>query len=458
MATSSIHIEKGSAGYFAHNDRTTPTKNSIFSDEENEYSLSAKEAFKLYRDELSKRSEAYTKRTGQKLQKNAITHLSAIVNLNSNHTLKDLEPLLNYLEQSLDTKILQVAVHRDEGHISDNKEKIKNYHAHIELLGLDSKGSSVRKKLTKSFLKDLQTKTAEFLQMERGQKNSKAKRLDTYEFKNHKQREALTVTGLKKELEAYRKELMQKNKELEAKKQQKVYTADDYKALSLLKKETKRDNLSEIYEKFLILKKELEKKELENKETQKQLINAQETILNLKTTIDTQKDDLERYEQNMSDLEHKIKDLEEDAALANYEYQQLKTEKKDLEAQESDASLELTIAKNSLKKIVNEFDIKSNDYEEIPNLIINKHKALKEQNKTLKAHIADIATLLKVDTVKQKIVDIVNSIKSKIDELNKPNEKTELQEEFDKQFFGQEVDSEEFDKLLNQNYQTQKLK
>ena len=150
MAQSSIHIEKGNAGFLSHNDRSRPTKNSIFFDEENEIKNTAKEAFKIYRNELEKRTEAYTARTKQKLQKKAVTHLSAIVNLNNNHTIKDLEPLINYLENSLDTKVFQVAIHRDEGHIDpETKKPIKNYHAHIEFMGLDNEGKSVRKKLTK---------------------------------------------------------------------------------------------------------------------------------------------------------------------------------------------------------------------------------------------------------------------------------------------------------------------
>lgn len=36
--------------------------------------------------ELQVRSEAYTKRTKQKLQKTVVTHLSAIVNFNKEHT------------------------------------------------------------------------------------------------------------------------------------------------------------------------------------------------------------------------------------------------------------------------------------------------------------------------------------------------------------------------------------
>jgi hypothetical protein len=78
-------------------------------------------------------------------------------------------------------------MHRDEGKSIDDK----NYHAHIEFMGLDSKGESVRRKLDRPTLKTLQTDVAKLLGMERGHDYAKErlprpKRLDTYEFKVHK--------------------------------------------------------------------------------------------------------------------------------------------------------------------------------------------------------------------------------------------------------------------------------
>ena len=172
MAKSSIHISAGNLSYFLHNDRSKKTKNSIFSDEENIYSKSAKEAIKIFRDEINKRSEAYFLRTGQKIQKNVVQHLSAIINLNKHHSLYDVQKVGAFLEEKLGTKVCQISVHRDEGHVEDGKP-IKNYHAHLEFLGLDQQVKSVRRKLTKNFLRELQTFTAKILGMERGQKNSK---------------------------------------------------------------------------------------------------------------------------------------------------------------------------------------------------------------------------------------------------------------------------------------------
>jgi len=193
MAKSSIHIQAGQLGVFQHNDRSRPTKNTIFHDEKS-LAVTAKDAFKIYREELALRSAAYKKRTGQRLQKRAITHLSAIVNLEQHHEFEDIKEIAKVLAETLDTRILQVAIHRDEGHIDENGNAIKNYHAHIEFMGLDSKGGSVRKKLTKGYLSNLQDFTAFALKMDRGhnyarERKKRPKRLDTYEFKKAKMSE-----------------------------------------------------------------------------------------------------------------------------------------------------------------------------------------------------------------------------------------------------------------------------
>ena len=189
MADSSIHITDGASGYFAHNSRERETVNSIFNDEQNFCSCDTKTAFEVYRSELAKRSEAYTERTGQKLQSKTVTHLSAIVNLNQHHTEADLKKLCDHLEKRYDTKVIQYSIHRDEGHINENGTALKNYHAHIEFMGLDSQGNSIKRQLKRKELIELQTDTAKILDMKRGinytaEQKPRPKRLDTYEYKN----------------------------------------------------------------------------------------------------------------------------------------------------------------------------------------------------------------------------------------------------------------------------------
>ena len=206
MAKSSIHIQSAKPGSVGHNSREHFSYSVVFNDEQNECSAKQDEAYKLFRDELKKRNEAYTRRVGQKLQKSTVTQLSCIVNLEQHHTLKDLEKIQEYLENNLGTKVFQMAIHRDEGKLiskqdgtelysgkgfflnkDDNKfyfdkkftkevdmskyEIQKNYHAHIEMMGLDENGQAIRQKMNKVALQQLQTFTADTLNMERGQKN-----------------------------------------------------------------------------------------------------------------------------------------------------------------------------------------------------------------------------------------------------------------------------------------------
>lgn len=237
MAQSSIHIEEGHIGYFSHNSREDKTVNSIFHDEENYVSCNRAEAIKMYRSELKTRSEAYKKRTGQKLQKKSITHLSAIVNLNAHHTEDDLKKVCDYLEQTLDTKIIQSSIHRDEGHLNEDGENIKNLHAHLEFMGIDSEGKSIRRKLSKGILSMLQTNIAKILKMERGinyakTKTPRPKRLNTYEFKKAKEMEAKAIEQMKRA----KKELKEEVAKTRAMLQENKAVRADYARLEQMKK------------------------------------------------------------------------------------------------------------------------------------------------------------------------------------------------------------------------------
>jgi len=189
MATSSIHIASGAGGYFAHNSREQETVNSIFKDEPNFCSCSKDEAFKIHKTELETRTQAYLANhpTRKKLHAKTATHLSAIVNFNKEHTPQDIKRVCDYLEERFDTKIIQYSMHRDEGW-EDNGVPVKNYHAHIEFMGLDSKGNSIKRQLKRKELIELQTTVANLLGMKRGtnytaEQKPRPKRLDTHEYK-----------------------------------------------------------------------------------------------------------------------------------------------------------------------------------------------------------------------------------------------------------------------------------
>ena len=307
---SSIHIDKGNPGFLSHNDRSRPTKNSIFTDEPNEVSHDHKTAFSIYRKELSKRSAAYTARTGQKLQAKTVTHLSAVINLEKHHSLNDLKPLIDHLEKTLDTKVFQVSIHRDEGHIDDEGKPVKNYHAHVEFMGIDSQGKSVRRKLTRSYLRNLQSKTAEILKMERGDHFSTRKRLDTYQYKEAKKREEVTVKALKKEIAELRQKMIDVGE----------FTKEDYQALSKIKQMTRKSTLAEAVKEFEKFQNRVEKlvEEIEAREERKdreierlkseneELQQAKIELLELKPTFNSFK------EQKQKEIEALAKEKEEE--------------------------------------------------------------------------------------------------------------------------------------------------
>lgn len=237
MAISSIHIEAGHGGFFAHNSRESHTVNSVFTDEPNFCSCSKEQAFKTYRSELEKRTEAYTDRTSQKLQKNVLTHLSAIVNFNKEHTPEDMQKVCDLLERRFDTKVIQFSMHRDEGKSIDDK----NYHAHIEFMGLDSKGESVRRKLDRPTLRELQSDVAKLLKMERGHEYAKErlprpKRLNTYEYKAHKEG---IEKAVKEAVLATQKDLNAEMAQLKSEMKAQGATRAEYAQIEQLHKELK---------------------------------------------------------------------------------------------------------------------------------------------------------------------------------------------------------------------------
>ena len=187
-------------------------------------------------------------------------------------------------------------MHRDEGHISENGEKIKNYHAHIEFMGLDSKGNSVRRKLDKKALIELQSDVANILEMQRGKnytelKEKRPKRLDTYEFKKVKENESKLILASKEQLKEANNQLRTFMKDNGAGRQDYAELEKEKKILEeqLKAKELTQDGLlkkfKEIQDKFLKekehLKSIIEIKELDIIELQNQnkaLVSQKEII------------------------------------------------------------------------------------------------------------------------------------------------------------------------------------
>lgn len=420
MAISSIHIEKGRPGFFAHNSRETKTTNSIFTDEKNFCSCDRKKAFEIFKQELSIRSNAYTQRTNQKLQKNTVTHLSAIVNFNKEHTPEDFEKVVRYIEEKFDTKVIQYSMHRDEGHINENGEIIKNYHAHIEFMGLDSAGNSIRRQLDKPTLRELQTDIADILNMERGRytsyskkeyemirrkvekmgftdkkdynqkfrqvalnymniKEPKAKRLDTYEFKRTKEKEKQVKKEFEKPLKAQidelKKEIANARKEL----QNNNAKREDYAKLEALNKQLQEQLKSKDIElakaitviqnlKNTIIKKDEKIKELENKindidEAIKKIDEMQKRIDLMLNNINSYINKIDELEKENKQLKEKIQEFETTNKFDSLHTKMLKEENEELKEENIRLLKQIESIQNTIvKKDITSYFIENNEF------------------------------------------------------------------------------------------------
>jgi len=414
---SSIHIQKSAQGSIHHNSRENFSHSVVFRDDEkNEIWNNAKEAYEIYRFELRKRSENYTKRTGQKLQSRAVTQLSAVVNLEQRHTMEDLVKIKKYLEKEFDTKVYQMAIHRDEGklkekatgkylvsgidfflnpennrHYYDKKytkpleiekfEIIKNYHAHIEMMGLKSCGKAIRQEMNRYKLSRLQDFVAETLQMERGKKykteKSPKKRLDTHEFKKAKKIEnqaneaaIAKVKDLKAEIAAAREELRkneaerkdyakleQLNKELKEKIKEKTLTVEVLnkrvntfvKGIKpLLRNEQKKElremrKGTETYQKATeMVQQNFSQLTKRLTESEKKLKNALESKKELEATISIHRDEKSDFGRKLSDFERKLREAEQKLNIAEQKLNVFKQKliEKEQELKSKDEELE----------------------------------------------------------------------------------------------------------------------
>ena len=416
MAVSSIHIEAGKLGYCFHNSRERKTVNSIFPENGIEVDNKAEDAIKIFKTELKKREQAYIRRTGKKLHSKTIKHISAIVNLEKHHTLQDVKKVAEFLEKELNTKVFQIAIHRDEGWIDENGVKHVNYHGHLEFLGLDSEGRSVRKKLDRKFLIQLQDKVAEILKMKRGinyakTKKPRPKRLDTYEYKKYAKdlyQQKITVKELKQEISKLRKEMIEANQKTDL---EKLFSKKWYDELSKIRKELNAKNVREVYVKFLDFKNKVEEEKLkvaekldfkqnELKILFKKLHKKREKANILENKLKNKEITVKELKSEISELREMIievnKDLteklfsKEDYNRLSQIKQKIKTADPDLDDVYADFYIFKTEIKQKIEKLKEKsenLEKKEKENDEMSNMIYNlliENKKLKKEIKKLK--------------------------------------------------------------------------
>ena len=180
MAKSSINFQKPKGHSYDHNFRKDEPNYLLKAENrlENFYWQNERTAREIFNEELSN-----TKRKGGPIPRFENSHWEAVLNLNKNHTLEDVQKVAEYIEQKFNITCATIAVHRDEGHYKNDKPQY-NFHAHITFVTYKDGQQNWRKeKIKPSDLRELQTAVAEILQMERGQENSEAERLSHRQYK-----------------------------------------------------------------------------------------------------------------------------------------------------------------------------------------------------------------------------------------------------------------------------------
>ncbi|WP_123867343.1 hypothetical protein [Chryseobacterium joostei] len=131
----------------------------------------------------------------------------AVVVIKEDTTMQDLHQLSKQLEEELQIRIFQIAIHKDEGHYDkETKEWKPNYHAHLVADWQDLQTGKTLKHQSFHYSK-MQDITAECLGMERGIEGSKG-RLEAIEFKIQKKEEELLA--LDKKINVVKSELSSK--------------------------------------------------------------------------------------------------------------------------------------------------------------------------------------------------------------------------------------------------------
>jgi len=153
----------------------------------NEYWLEEKLSERLHKIE-----DYCKKRSGRKLQKNAMPIREAVVVIKEDTTMQDLHYLSKRLEEELRIRIFQIAVHKDEGHYDkEAKEWKPNLHAHLVADWQDLETGKTLKHQSFHYSK-MQDLAAECLGMERGISGSLG-RLEAIDFKIKKREEELLL-------------------------------------------------------------------------------------------------------------------------------------------------------------------------------------------------------------------------------------------------------------------------
>lgn len=343
---SSINFKKSNAIQTRHNDRDLPPNYLIGGN--CEVNRNCMEALKLKNQIIENAIETYNSKKAIKAPpfKAKSYEWSAVCNIKPETSMADLEKLAKYFNNKYGFQCYQIAIHRDEGYVNEQGEKVINHHAHLEFITLDKetgKNKFRRELITPKALRQMQTEVSEILKMERGQDKriTKRQRIEPRKYAQMKEQErkALreqyqTLYEVSKEVILSQKQqiltLMEQKHRLEQERkswiQEKTHTAEEYKALRALaeKGKTAEQLESEIQA--------LREKHMQFIDLSKAYKEEKES---LKTKINTLESDLKHEKQKNDVLVAKTKEIDFRAISDNLklENERLRQENQELREQ-----------------------------------------------------------------------------------------------------------------------------
>lgn len=201
--TSSVNFQPVQSNSESHNQRTQNDKYGLIHSDKSH--LNEQWIESSINDKLKFIEQRCKKLSGRKLQTNATPIREGIVNIKPETTMADLKKLAQAYKEKYDIEIFQIYIHRDEGRV-ENGKFIENHHAHIlaNWTTEERKGKMIR--LGKQDMRDIQTLTAEVLEMKRG-KPSDLKHLTVTEYKAQARAKELVRKQYREQLENLEKQV-----------------------------------------------------------------------------------------------------------------------------------------------------------------------------------------------------------------------------------------------------------
>lgn len=421
---SSINFKKSNAIQTRHNDRDLPPNYLIGGN--CEANRNHEEALKLKNQIVKNAIETYNSNKAPKAPpfKAKSYEWSAVCNIKPNTTMQDLERLAEHFNDKYGFQCYQIAIHRDEGHINEQGQKVINHHAHLEFITLDKntgKNNYRRELITPKALRQMQTEVAEILQMERGQDKriTKRQRIEPRKYAQMKEQERKALQEQYQTLYKDASEvilsqkqqiltLMEQKARLEQERklwiQEKTHTAEEYKALRALAEKGK--TAEQLESEIQSLREKHIRKDDELRQQRMRFIDISEAYKkekeSLKSKINTLESDLKHEKQKNDVLVAKTKEIDFRAISDNLKLENEKLRQENQELRKNIAEFQTQIGQ---KSILNGKEIQTTT---------NEQKSLKIENSIEKQEIYTIQEIKQIFSYKEKLDELSRDIRQQL--------------------------------------------